>query len=327
MSDNNEFILKTFIPGTKAKASEVNFNFSVLKEAINSKADVNGSELQPFFVADAEEDLQAMNKGQVEEIQEEMTAKIQKIASSFCVKSGNITNGNEDLFDYSGLTITLKVGGIYPNLVCLDYEGNQYTFDSFDDLSMVGKADGVYNIFVGTEGNLYVKNNTIYIQNTVPQVLEDDIWLNTSVEPIVCKKYVNEEYVDFHDVPLGKVSIEDGAITEILTFAYNQNGYSLNSNSFLNFYYDYSSVVELALNTEHTITSNGILYAYNYDCVSTSFIFLDGKEYEINFSYNVSTKGGHFVPVNRGQTVRVSCVYDANLYFIPLKFRKENLCI
>ncbi|MCQ2789292.1 MAG: hypothetical protein MJ229_02830 [bacterium] len=327
MSENNEFILKTFIPGTKAKASEVNSNFSVLKDAINFKADMNGNELQPFSVANAEEDFQAMNKGQVKEIQEEMNAKIQKISSYFCAKSGNVTNGNADLFTYSGLTITSKVGGIYPNLVCLDYEGNQYTFDSFDDLSMVGKENGVYNIFVDTEGNLYVKKNIIYIQKTVPQMLEDDIWLDTSVEPVVCKKYVNEEYVDFHDIPLGKVYITNGAISKILTFSYNQNGYTLNSNSFINFYYDYTSVVGFAVNTTHTMTANGLLYVFSYDSNTTSVVSLDGYNFDVNFAYNTSTKGGYFVPVNRGQKVYVFASYSANVIFVPLKFRKENLCI
>ncbi len=325
MSENNELILKTFVPGTKAKADEVNSNFSILKNAIISKANVQGSQVQPFFCADAEDDLQAMNKGQVKAIQDEMDVKIQKMSSFFCVKSGNVTDGIADLFDFSGLVITLKVGGIYPNLVCSDYEGNQYVFDSFDDLSMVGKSDGTYNIFVDSEGTLYVKKNTIYVQKSIPQMLEDDIWLDMSVEPIVCKKYINQEYVEFFDVPLGSVCIEDGAISKIETFSYNQNGYTLNANTIGNFYYDYSSPVDLAVNTDHVVPANGLLYVYSNDYYSSATIYLDGTPYDYNYANSVQSNSGLMIPVVKGQTCRTVTYYNCNLYFIPLVFRRNEV--
>lgn len=325
MSENNELILKTFVPRTKAKADEVNSNFSILKNAIISKANMQGDLTQPFFVADAEDDLQAMNKKQVREMKNELTAKIQKMSSFFCVKSGNVTDGIADLFDFSELTITLKVGGIYPNLVCLDYEGNQYTFDSFADLSMVGKFDGTYNIFVDSEGTLYVKKNTIYVQKTVPQMLEDDIWLDISGEPIVCKKYINQEYVEFYDVPLGSVCIENGAISNIETFSYNQNGYTLNVNTIGNFYYDYSSPVELAINTDHVVPANGLLYVYSNDYYSNATIYLDGTPYDYNYAHSVQSNSGLMVPVVKGQTCRAVTSHVCIISFIPLVFRRNDV--
>lgn len=325
MSDNNELILKTFVPGTKAKADEVNSNFSILKNAIISKADKEGNQLQPFFVGDAVDDLHAMNKGQVKVMQDELDKKIQKMSSFFCVKSGNITDGNADLFGFSELTLTLKAGGIYPNLVCSNYEGVTYTIDSSSDLSLVGKANGVYNIFVNSEGVLYVKNNTIYVQKSVPQMLEEDIWLDTSVEPIVCKKYLNQEYVDFYDVPLGRVYIENAAISKVETFSYNQNGYALNMNSIGNFYYNYSAPIGLAANTTHTFGSSGLLYIYSNDYLTNATVYLDGYPYGFNYIANIQSMSAITFPVSKGQACYVVTQYSSTILFVPLEFRKNEV--
>lgn len=264
--------LTTFIPGTKAKADEVNANFSVLKEAIEAKASMDGDSTQTFLVADATESNHAVNKGQLETFSDSLSAVISKNNTRFCVHSGNTTSGEADLFSYSGTVITPKISGTYKNLVISDYEGTQVTISSTpDSLILTGNNDGTYNIFITPAGKLYILNNTIYTQKARPTMTVNDIWLNTSVDPFTCIKYTGSTDEIFYDVPLGSAKLENGAITEVKTFPFNQNGYNLSvessvslssnlSTSIANAILpDYSNGISKTWGTVYQAESNGIL--------------------------------------------------------------------
>lgn len=226
--------LTTFVPGTKAKADEVNANFSALKEAINEKAAIDGDSTQTFLVAKATEDNHAVNKSQLNDLSLELTSKIDKTGTKFCVKSGNTTDGKGDLFSYSVLKITPKIAGTYGNLVISDYLGTQTKITTApSELNLTGNSDGEYNIFINKEGVLYILNNTIYKQAKRPTMVVNDIWLNTSAEPFKCIKYSGTADEEFLDVPLGKVTIKNGLITVIETFPFNQNGYDITTQTTL----------------------------------------------------------------------------------------------
>jgi len=85
--------LTEFVPGTKAKAQEVNANFSAIKDALADKAALSGDSAQTFHVANATEDSHAINKGQLNNLSDDLTAEINKTSIKFCVKSGNISAG------------------------------------------------------------------------------------------------------------------------------------------------------------------------------------------------------------------------------------------
>lgn len=222
--------LTTFIPGTKAKADEVNSNFSVLKEAIEEKAAIDGDSNQTFLVADATDDNHAVNKSQLDTLEAELITKIDKTGTKFCVKKGNTSSGEGNLFSYSVLKITSKIAGTYDNLVISDYLGTQTTISTTpEEINLTGNSDGEYNIFINTEGELYILNNTIYKQASRPTMVVNDIWLNTSCEPFECIKYSGTNDEEFLDVPLGKVTIENSAITLLETFPFNQNSYNVTS--------------------------------------------------------------------------------------------------
>lgn len=234
MTDSSDLTLTTFVPGTKAKASEVNANFTTLKTAISSRASINGDNTQTFSVADGTKDEHAVNFGQLEDLSENLVAKINKAGTKFCVKSGNTTNGNGNLFSYSVLRITPLIAGTYANLVIADYEGNQITISKTPSaIDLTGNSDGTYNIFINTSGELYILNNTIYKQPARPTMVVNDIWLNTSADPFTCIKYSGTSDTVFSDVPLGSVTISSGAITSITTFPFNQNGYNVTTNTSL----------------------------------------------------------------------------------------------
>ena len=62
---SNFIVPNTFVPGTKAKAQEVNENFAAIQEELNDKAGKNGDASQTFLVANATQNNEAVNKGQL----------------------------------------------------------------------------------------------------------------------------------------------------------------------------------------------------------------------------------------------------------------------
>ncbi len=263
-----------FVPGTKAKAQEVNANFQAISQGLCEKADKAGNSSQVFSVSSATSPTHAINKSQLDILSTDLNAKINAASARFCVKSANVTNGVGDLLGYSGMNVSFKVGGSYPSLVISNSRGTFSTFTSIGTLSMSGKPNGVHNIFIATVGSIYSLANNIYRQPSRPTLVEGDIWLNTGVEPLKAIKYISGSEVEFLDVPLGKVTISGGIISAVETFPYNQNDYEVNLNSTIKpasglsksiaslVMPDYLNPVSKAWNTIHQTVSDGYLYVY-----------------------------------------------------------------
>lgn len=309
--------LTTFVPGTKAKADEVNANFSALKDAIEEKAAIDGDNTQTFSVADGTADEHAVNKSQLDDLSDDLTAEINKTGMKFCVKSGHTTSGKGDLFSYSGLTITPKIAGTYGNLVIVDYKGTQTTISAGpSNMDLTGNSNGTYNIFITPGGGLYILNNTIYRQSARPTMVVNDVWLDTSVEPLKCIKYSGTSDVEFLDIPIGKVTISNSAITAIETFPFNQNGYNINANTVGIFYkYDYGHPVSKSTGTTYTAESNGLLFTRHANVSDTITVTLDGFSYTLGWSSSQGSGSSNFISITKGQTYSFSG--GEARYFIP----------
>lgn len=318
--------LTTFVPGTKAKADEVNANFSALQKAVNEKATMDGNSAQNFSVANGSQNSHAVNKAQLDGLSDDLTAKINKFATKFCVKSGNTTNGKGDLFSYSVLKITPKIGGTYNNLVIADYEGTQTTISAAAEMNLTGNSNGDYNIFINTKGELYILNNTIYKQAPRPTMAVNDIWLNTSAEPLECVKYSGTSDTKFLDVPLGKVTIKDGTITALKTFPFNQNGYNVNSETIGYRFPDYSNGTAKLISTNYTAECDGWLYCESkIICYSEGFIYCTINSIkmtinEVNGDNSDANASLATIPVSKGDTYSFSTsggsigAFSANFY-------------
>lgn len=321
--------LTTFIPGTKAKADEVNSNFSILKSAVEEKAGKNGDSSQKFSVANATEPKHAINKGQLSDLSDSLTAQINKIGTKFCVKSGNTANGIGDLFSVDVYEITPKISGTYKNLVIVDYAGNQTTIASTPaKLSLLGSADGTYNIFIKPTGEIYILNNTIYVQAKRPTMVVNDVWLDISCEPLNCVKYSGSSDAVFQDIPLGKVVFKSGAITSIETFPFNQNKYSVNvqtelragtvlANSICGLCMpDWVNGVDKAFSTTYVAESYGYIYVIGSTAVARSVI-IDGVSIQYAGGTVDNAATTVFLPIAKGSTYKVTS--GSVLKFFPMK--------
>lgn len=312
-----------FVPGTKAKAQDVNSNFQAVSVAILEKADKAGNSSQNFSVATATVATHAINKSQLDLLSTDLNSKINAVSTRFCVKSGNVTNGVGDLLGYSGMNVSFKVGGSYPSLVVSNARGTFSTFTSVGTLSMSGKPNGNHNIFINTSGNVYSLANNIYRQASRPTLIEGDVWLNTSSEPLRAIKYTGGSDVEFLDVPLGKVTISSGAITAVETFSYNQNGYDVTFRTQGYRFPDYSSGVSKSWNTLYTAETDGWIYIYGNIVAGTALsLQIDG----IDVFYNATTitpqnnANSGLVPVCKNSTYRgIGGVSTQVLKFYPTK--------
>lgn len=317
MTGSNYLTLTTFVPGTKAKADEVNSNFSILKDAINEKATIDGDSTQVFSVANATADKHAVNKSQLDDLSDSLTAEVNKTGTKFCVKSGHTTNGEGDLFSFSVLQITPLIGGTYGNLVMVDYKGTQTTISSASQISMSGKPDGDYNIFINTSGVLYTLSNKIYRQKSRPTMNDGDIWFNTSKEPFSCIKYDGTNDNEFLDIPLGLVTIKSAAITALKTFPFNQNGYNVNMYSFPSTKFDYANPVNKSVSTTYTAECDGLLYGTGFSTEGGTSITVDGVTYTIIGYSSQGEYVGGMVPIAKGQVYSFSGYGNRVYQFIP----------
>lgn len=321
--------LTTFIPGTKAKADEVNANFAALQTAINEKAAVEGDGSQTFLVSDATADKHAVNKKQLNEASEALTAKINRTGTKFCVKSGNTTNGKGDLFSTDVYELAAKIGGIYDDLVIVDYAGNQTIISTTPaPISLIGNTNGEYNIFINADGELYILDNKIYKQSSRPTMTVNDIWLDTSVQPFSCIKYNGSSDIVFSDVALGKLTFNNGAITSVETFAFNQNSYNINSETIVsagtNFANsvcglcvpDWGHGVSKSFGVTYTAEASGYLYVIG-STATTRNLVLNGTAIQYTGGSVNNAASSLLVPIGKDMTYSAS---SGDIFtFFPMK--------
>ena len=221
---SNFIVPNTFIPGTKAKAQEVNENFTSIQNELNTKATKTGDVTQPFFVAPAIEDNQATTKKQIEKIIEEtkteLFSKVEIKDLCLFALSGNVSKeGKADLISFSDMNLNFLVGGVYPNLIG-NIQGKTTSINSINSFSLNGYSDGTYNIFVNKNGEISVISNKIYIQPKEPTMVINDIWVNTSKYPNEIIQYNGSGKIPFENIFIGKVVIKNSQIESVLTNAY-----------------------------------------------------------------------------------------------------------
>lgn len=233
---NNFVVPNTFVPGTKAKAQEVNENFVSIQDELNQKAEKAGSISQVFNVANAQDSSHAVNKGQFEtaisDLSESFNNSISRMSTPFLIERAHTdSSGNPDFIVPQGGILTFKVNDSnYGPIVAVPANNlPKFTITSLSNLNLSTVSDGTYNIFVNKNGVVYGYKNTIYWQKSTPSnPIANDIFVNISSFPLSVKIYLNSYWVDFDDVYLGSVLVSNRSVTSVKHAKLNDNGVNVN---------------------------------------------------------------------------------------------------
>jgi len=119
-------------------------------------------------------------------------------------------------------------GGQYPNLVGTTAQGKNITISSLDGIDVSAYADGIYNGFINEDGTVNFYNNTLSYQAKIPSTpSSNDIWLDTSKEPLVSYKYDGADWEEYEGIPIGSITVTSGVITGVKQPSQNSNLYNI----------------------------------------------------------------------------------------------------
>ena len=227
---SNFIVPNTFVPGTKAKAQEVNENFSAVQEELNSKAEKGGNISQQFLIASATENNHAVTKAQVDnliqesadETKEELFKEVKpplSIDSAYIDENGEsfIINGESNI-----LSFNVDDGTSYKPIIAVSAQGDsKIVITDLESIDVSSYTDGTYNVFANEE-SAYLLNNTILSQKIKPlNPSLNCIFENISKLPITFEKYNGTGWESFEDIFLGSIVVSSGVISKLNNVSFN----------------------------------------------------------------------------------------------------------
>lgn len=117
------------------------------------------------------------------------------------------------------------------NFTATDYLKNTRLIKTIPDLTIAASpVSATWNMFVKLNGMVEALNNARYVQPTAPtSPVAGDVWDDTSIEPIVRKKYVSSAWVEYPAVYAGSVKTDGGGnltSSSLMQPEYNYNFYN-----------------------------------------------------------------------------------------------------
>lgn len=234
----------------------------------------------------------------------------------FCANSGYVdTNGDADLMSVSGATITWKIddGTTYKPLVCTPAnELKSFTLTSVNNFDASTLADGEYTLCINKYGNITAMG-ALYTQKAEPtSPNSNDIWLNTSVEPLNAYYYTGS-WVAFNNVPIAKITVASATITKSESLEFNRN-YTMEFKNMLGrIDFENETIITLRGTTStssnsYTIPVNGYFYphrSYRTSSIGTTIqmnVYVNGTQTSTinNATANNVFSLGDLLPVSKG---------------------------
>lgn len=298
----NSLIPYSFIPGTKAKADEVNANFIALANQITENKEYTDSKI--------DETISTVNNDRAG-IKLENTTLI-----SNCVLES--PNG---IVTYTGNTITVKKGLrlILPDGLNEDGTVKNIEHTVPEDVLLTSTKNGNMNCVYVTEDSCAIA--TFYQHSNITPIKSEGIWYKTtenqhykynktttSWEPITCSIVAAFENLD-------------GTISNVKPF-YPITLLKTNDLNLISDYMipDYSKEVGISLMTTYTAKVNGYVYARLESQQSLSrYIQIDSRFYLVAY-FNIGHigKGSLCLPIAKGSTYLLKSDVGQGL-FIPMK--------
>lgn len=206
----NPLIPNTFIPGTKAKAQEVNANFIALAEEIQG--------------------TQSNVKEEFAQLRAEIDKKMEHVAQNYAQKdlinSESITNtileAPYGVATYDGQTITVQseIKLLIPDGKTEDgkLKSLEYTTQETISKSITNLTDIETAAFLDNTGNIeVVPQKYIFYKNSTPSTIENNAhWYNTNENKWY--KYILSEsrWIQTHSIPIANVTWNENSIISVL---------------------------------------------------------------------------------------------------------------
>lgn len=161
------------------------------------------------------------------------------------INSGLVdSSGNANVLSFSGNVVTLASATTYT-----DYLSNANTTSTALTLTIPSTASTTFNLFVENSA-LVAYANIIYKQKTIPAVSSNAVWVDTSVEPVVQKKYNGSTWEAYSGVYCGQAATNSsGVVSSVVQPEFNQNGIDVNMYTMGYRLPDYAKGVSKSTNT------------------------------------------------------------------------------
>jgi len=127
------------------------------------------------------------------------------------------------------------------------------------------------------------------------KISDNSIWVNAATEPFSVKKLDNTEWVNFEDILIGSITVENGVITNAETCSFNFNGYDINASlgskelvtNWLLPDYENPIMTSFALNTIYQAPCNCLVVCpvYTENNINTNLNFYIGKTKQLTKFY------------------------------------------
>lgn len=284
--------LTEFIPGTKAKAQEVNANFAVLKDAISTKASLNGDSSKTFSVSEATASEHAIRKSQMDSLGDEINQKMENLLGRFCLKSGNLTNGEADLMSFSGTTLSFKIGSTYSSLKWNSANGTLETITTLADITGTS-INGTYSVIkeLGV-ANAVATSSNITQGKTFPTSPSNGDYHCLTAAGLNTYKYTSGAWVETQYIQIGTVTVANNTISFVKTNPYNYNGYNVQGS--------------------------------NVDYIVESWISSDGNSFYKKFKSGLIRQGAIFAGTDDGVSITFPVAFKNTNYFITGNARTQS---
>lgn len=298
----NSIIPYSFIPGTKAKAQEVNANFIALANQITENKEYTDSKI--------EETLSGVNSDRAG-INLENTTLI-----SNCVVEA--PNG---IITYTGNTITVKSGlkVLIPNGRNSDgtLKSIEYTVEE-DELLTTSKNSTVNCVYVSEDE---IGTEPVFQCSNITPVYSGGIWYNITEN----KNYIYDtdlaSWQEFAGIVIATYENTEETVKNVKVV--NPTGLLKQNDIFsiINMGMpDYANTVSKGVNTNYTATVNGYAFAFAETQQNQyKYLYIDNKSYTIGYHQQ-----GHIgwsalcMPVAKGSVYKISSG-NCRLSFIPVK--------
>lgn len=204
-----------FVAGTKARADEVNENFSSLEEEINRR---NGN------ISEIKSEVDYIKNNMLNDFVSRAEDISKAVKSRFSINYSNIFENEirPDVLDFEENILKFKVGGIYPKLTGTNAFGESKTFESIENVDISGYSDGKYNVFVNLDNEIEIFNTKLLRTPYEPKnVVRDDVWF-MPMETVSCYKFSGISWVEYRGIPLGSIVIESGQIKSVENSYFNR---------------------------------------------------------------------------------------------------------